>query len=115
MVSLADIEPAFFNWYALSPNGTSNVGLPMGNVSKCILDRPGVFGFRAGQQSIPFFVGKVGNEMIEKFKLLDSTLDNFLTVVTHGRETSYVFVRPNGVDSRTSPAGCDAGAGVDSA
>jgi len=35
--------------------------------------------------------------MIEKFKLLDSTLDNFLTVVTHGRETSYVFVLPNGL------------------
>ncbi len=95
MVSLVDIEPAFFNWYAMSPNGTGNIGLPMSNVSKCILDCPGVFGFRAVQQSIPFFVGKMGNELIEKFELLDSTLDNFLTVVLHGRETSCVFVLPN--------------------
>jgi len=64
MVSLVYIEPAFFNWYALSPGGTSNVGLPMGNVSECIFDCPGGFGFRAAQQSIPFFVGKIGNEMI---------------------------------------------------
>jgi hypothetical protein len=64
MVSLVYIEPAFFNWSALSPGGTGNVGLPMGNVSECILDCPGVFGFRAGQQSIPLFVCKVGNEMI---------------------------------------------------
>jgi hypothetical protein len=97
MVSLVDIEPAFFYWYTLSPGGTGSVGLPMSNVSECIFDCPGVFGFRAEQQTIPFFVGKIGNELIEKFKLLDSTLDNFLTVVAHGRETSCVFVLPSGL------------------
>jgi hypothetical protein len=64
MVSLVYIEPAFFNWSALSLGRTGNVGLPMGNVSECILDCPRVFGFRARQQSIPFLVGKVGNEMV---------------------------------------------------
>jgi hypothetical protein len=89
MVSLGYVKPAFVTWYALSPGGTSNVGLPMGNVSECIFDGPGVFGFRAGYQSIPLVDCKVGNEMIKKFKLLNRTFDNFLTVVTHGRETSY--------------------------
>jgi hypothetical protein len=88
MVSLAYVEPAFLHGSALSPGGTGNVGLPMGNVSESILDCPGVFGFRAVQQSIPLFVCEVGNEMIEKLKLLDSTFDDFLTVVTHGWDTS---------------------------
>jgi hypothetical protein len=88
MVSLAYIEPAFFNRSTLSPGEPGNVGLPMGNVSECIFDCPGVFGFRAGYQTIPLFVGKVGNEMIKKFKLLNNSVDNFLTVVTHGRVTS---------------------------
>lgn len=90
MVSLVDVEPAFFSRYMLSPGGTRNVGLPMGNVSECIFDCPGVFGFRAAYQSIPLFVCKVGNELIKKFKLLDGTFDNFLTVVTHGRETRVI-------------------------
>jgi hypothetical protein len=64
MVSLVYIEPAFFNWSTLSPGRTSNVGLPMGNVRECVLDCPRVFGFRAAQQSIPLFMGEVGNEMI---------------------------------------------------
>ncbi len=90
MVSLVYIEPAFFNWSTLSTGGTGNIGLPMGNVSECIFDCPGVFGSRAVQQSIPFFVGKVGNDLIKKFKLSDSSFDNFLTVVTHGWGTSYL-------------------------
>jgi hypothetical protein len=88
MVSLVYVEPAFFNGSALSSGGTGNVCLPVGNVSECIFDCPGVFGFRAVYQSIPLFVGKVGNEPIKQFKLVDSTSDDFFPVVTHGRETS---------------------------
>jgi hypothetical protein len=36
----------------------------MGNVREGVLDCPRVFGFRAAQQSIPLFMGEVGNEMI---------------------------------------------------
>jgi hypothetical protein len=62
----------------------------MSNMSERVFDRPGVFGFRAVQQTIPFFVGKIGDELIEKLKLSDGTCDNFLTVVTHGRGASYL-------------------------
>jgi len=104
MVPLGDIEAAFFNGYGLSPGGTSDISLPMGNVSECIFDRPGVFGFRALYQSIPLFVCKVGNELIEKLKFLDRTLDNFLTGVNHARKTSCTLLehtgRPSAVEYR---------------
>gem|GEM_PF-7083212 len=47
MVSLVYVEPAFFGRSALSPDGTSNVGFPMGNVSECIFHCPRILGFRA--------------------------------------------------------------------
>jgi hypothetical protein len=95
MVSLVCVEPAFFNGSALPPGGTGNVCLPVGDVSECIFDCPGVFGFRAVYQSIPLFVRKVSNELIEQFKLVDSTPDNFLPAVTHGKETSCTCAAQN--------------------
>jgi hypothetical protein len=89
MVPSVDIEPAFFDRYALPPGGAGNVGFPVGDVRERILDRPRVLRFGAGEQAIPLFIGQVGNEPVEQFKLLDRTFDHFLTVVAHGGEISY--------------------------
>src|SRR5512145_3465056 len=94
MVPISPIEPFLLYRYRPLPGFSDRVCLPMGNMSERIFDSPGVLGFRAGQQTIPFFAGKVSNEMVEKLELLDSTFDNFLTVVTHSRNL-LIFVPHN--------------------